>query len=340
MSSRLLIMLLAAAAIHLSAPAQSAQQPVTVNVENFCRAETDMQFQRVLAETDGVNAWSHNRAPTPLDAQNVIRMNRDTLYSFTVADISEGATVTMPEAGERYMSLMVINNNGYVTRVIHEPGAHELTMAEHGTPYVGLAVRTLVDASDEQDIEAANALQDKIRIEASSANPFEIPDYDMESYQATYDPLLKLAEGLPNSKNTFGAPGEVDPVRFVIGCAYGWGGLPAEEAYYLNVERDLPVGEYKMTVEDVPVDAFWSVTVYNKAGYLEPNELDRYSVNNISGQANDDGSFTIHLGGCEDGRVNCIPLTEGWNYLVRLYRPRKEILDGSWTFPEAKPVKD
>jgi hypothetical protein len=29
----------------------------------------------------------------------------------------------------------------------------------------------------------------------------------------------------------------------------------------------------------------------------------------------------------------------GWNYIVRLYRPRKDILDGTWTFPEPVEVK-
>jgi len=29
----------------------------------------------------------------------------------------------------------------------------------------------------------------------------------------------------------------------------------------------------------------------------------------------------------------------GWNYLVRLYRPRQEILDGTWKFPQARPVR-
>jgi hypothetical protein len=35
---------------------------------------------------------------------------------------------------------------------------------------------------------------------------------------------------------------------------------------------------------------------------------------------------------------NCLPITSGWNDTVRLYRPQQEILDGSWTFPEAHPV--
>jgi hypothetical protein len=53
--------------------------------------------------------------------------------------------------------------------------------------------------------------------------------------------------------------------------------------------------------------------------------------------ANDDGSFTIHFGG-DPGSSNHLPIAEGWNYSVRFYQPRKEILDGTWTFPEVKPV--
>jgi len=312
---------------------------ITVNIDNFARAETDMQIDRMLKATGGVNKWNHNRTPTPLDKQNVIRMNRDTLYSFALIDISKGATVTLPDAGKRYMSMMVVNNDGYINKVFHGGGVHKLTTKEFDTPYVIVSVRTLVNASDEADVKAANALQDKMKIEAGSAKPFVMPTYDMKSYEATYRPLLELAKGLPNTKKTFGSKAEVNPVRFLLGSAFGWGGLPAEEAFYLNVNPNLPVGEYQLTVKDVPVKAFWSISVYNKDGYFQKNEFNAYSVNNISGTPNKDGSFTVHFGGCEDKRVNCIPLTEGWNYSVRLYRPEPAILDGKWTFPSVQPVK-
>lgn len=320
--------------------ANAAGEAIVVNVDNFARAETDMQIQRMLQLTKGVNKWGHNRLPTPLDQQNVIRMNRDTLYSFALVDISEGATFTTPDVGNRYLSVMVVNNDGYINKVFHGGGTFKLTMKEFDTPYVILAARLLVNASDKKDIEAANGLQDKMKIEAASAKPWTMPNYNMESYKATYEPLLQLAKGLVDTKNTFGSREEVDPVRFLLGSAFGWGGLPEKEAYYLNVNPDLPVGEYQITAKDVPVDAFWSVSVYNKDGYFEKNAFNSYSVNNISGTPNKDGSFTVHLGGCEDKRVNCIPLTEGWNYAVRLYRPRPEILDGTWKFPAAMPVKN
>ena len=315
-----------------------AAEPVVVNVDNFVRAETSGQFDRILQMTEGINQFVHLRGPTPLDKQNVIRMNRDTLYSAAIVDISNGATLTVPDAGGRYLSIMVVNEDHYINRVIHEPGKHQLTVEEYGTPFVNLSVRTLVNASDPDDVAKANALQDKLKIEAESAKPYTHPAYDEASYNVTYEALLVLGKGMTDTSFTFGKKEDVDPIRHLLGTAWGWGGLPEEEAYYLNVEPNLPVGAYQLTVKDVPVDAFWSISMYNKDGYFEANEHDAYSVNNLTGTPNEDGSFTIHFGG-DPGSLNHLPITEGWNYTVRFYQPRKEILEGKWTFPEVTPAQ-
>jgi hypothetical protein len=328
---------LAILSIASASNAHAQAEPVIVNVENFVRAETAAQFDRIVETAGGVNRFFHLRGPTPLDKQTVIRMNRDTIYSSALVDISEGATLTVPDAGDRYMSIMVVNEDHYLNKVIHEPGEHELTVDEFGTPYVVLAVRTLVDASDPADIAKANALQDQLEIKAASAKPYTHPDYDQESYKTTYEALLVLSRGVADAGATFGRKEDVDPIRHLLGTAWGWGGLPEEEAYYLNVEPNLPVGAYQLTFRDVPVDAFWSVTVYNKEGFIDPNDQDAYSVNSLIGTPNEDGSYTIHFGG-DPGSTNHLPIAEGWNYTVRFYQPRKEILDGSWKFPEVKPV--
>jgi hypothetical protein len=62
-------------------------------------------------------------------------------------------------------------------------------------------------------------------------------------------------------------------------------------------------------------------------------------VNDITGRKSADGSITIQFGGCDSQTPNCLPIVSGWNYIARLYRPRQEILDGAWKFPEARPVK-
>jgi hypothetical protein len=309
-----------------------------VNVGNFCRAESDRMLAGLLAAAGGVNEWLHFREPTPLDQQTVIRMNRDTLYSSCVADISDGAVLTLPDSAGRYLSVMVVNQDHYINEVFHEPGNHELTLDRFDTPYVLVAARTLVDPADPADVAEVNALQDQIKLTAGSQQPFEPPEYDAPSLDATRAALLELAKGLGGFDHAFGSKHAVDPVRHLLGTAAGWGGLPDQEAFYVNVEPHLPVGEYSLTVEDVPVDAFWSISMYNADGFFEPNDRNSNSVNNINAVPNDDGSITVNFGGCGDDRPNCLPLTDGWNYIVRLYQPRPEILDGTWTFPSIATI--
>jgi len=305
---------------------------VPVSVENFARAESDRMFASFAADAGGVNRLQHHRVPTPVEHQPVIRMNRDTLYSAAVVDISEGATLTVPDGGRRYVSVMVVNQDHYINRVFHESGRYALTVDEFDTPWVAVAARVLVDPADEDDVAAVNALQDRFAVDAGSSRPFEMPDYGTASLDATRASLLELARGLRGFDHAFGAKADVDPVRHLLGTAAGWGGLPDNEARYIGVEPRLPVGEYELTVRDVPVDGFWSISVYNANGYFEPNDRNAYSVNNVTATANDDGSVTVHFGG-DDDRPNLLPIMEGWNYTVRLYRPRPEVLDGSWTFP-------
>jgi hypothetical protein len=71
---------------------------------------------------------------------------------------------------------------------------------------------------------------------------------------------------------------------------------------------------------------------------MEPNERNAVSVSSVTGEPNADGSITVHFGGPDDA-PNQLPIMPGWNYLVRLYQPCKELLDGSWTFPTPEPIK-
>src|SRR6185369_7026027 len=95
------------------------------------RAESDRMLAGVIQAAGGhVNSWTHFRQPTPLDQQTVIRMNRDTLYRACIANISDGATLTMPDSAGRYMSVMIVNQDQYINKVFHEPGEYSLTIDE------------------------------------------------------------------------------------------------------------------------------------------------------------------------------------------------------------------
>ena len=166
-----------------------------VDVDNFKRAETDRMFASLVHDAGGVNRLLHGREPTPLDHQPVIRMNRDTLYSFVIVDMAQGATLTLPDAGERYLSAMIVNEDHYINDVFHDAGTYELTQDRYGTPYVAVAVRILVDPADPSDVAEVGRLQDQLRIEAVSNRPFVAPDHDTASLDAVRAELQAEARG-------------------------------------------------------------------------------------------------------------------------------------------------
>jgi hypothetical protein len=318
----------------------SKATPVPVTVDNFIRAESDLYFGNVVKD-GGFGKFFHNRQPTPIDHQMVIRMNRDTLYSGAVFDLEAGpVTITLPDAGTRFLSLQAITEDHFTPAVVYKPGSYTFSREKIGTRYLLTAIRILVDPSNPKDLDQVHALQDAIQVSQAGSGRFETPAWDAVSQKKVRDALSVLGSTVPDSKNMFGTKEQVEPVRRLIGSAIAWGGNPTTEATYLNVTPAQNDGKtvHKLTVKDVPVDGFWSINVYNAQGYFEPNPQNAYSLNNLTAKKAQDGSTTVQFGGCNGKTPNCLPITPGWNYIVRLYRPRPEILSGKWTFPEAEPA--
>ncbi|MDM0046233.1 DUF1254 domain-containing protein [Variovorax dokdonensis] len=311
-----------------------------VTVDNFVRAESD-RYVGALAQQGGLGKLLHRREPASIEHQTVIRLNRDTFYTSGVFDLDAGpVTITMPDPGKRYMALQVINEDHYVPKVYYGAGTYTLTKENVGTRYVVAAIRTLVDPSSQEDIKQVHALQDAIKVTQSDVGKLELPNWDPVSQKKVRDALIVLSTTIPDFKKAFGTPAEVDPVRRLVGAAAAWGGNPDKDATYLNVTPPKNDGKtvYRLTAKDVPVDGFWSVSVYNAQGYFEKNAANAYTLNNLTAKKSDDGSIVMQFGGCDSGAANCLPIVEGWNYTVRLYRPRAEVLSGAWSFPQPQPV--
>jgi hypothetical protein len=312
-----------------------------VTADNFNRAETDLYFASAANEAGGVGKFYHRRDVMPVEHQTVVRSNRDTLYSSAVFDLDAGpVTITLPDPGDRFMSMMAIDEDQYAAGVVYGKGRYTYTKDRLATRYIMIAVRTLVNPTDPEDLRKAHALQDAIVVGQSERGALELPEWDKASERKVREALLALGTTVTDSRKMFGARNEVDPVRHLIGSAVAWGGNPERDATYLNIspEKNDGVTPYRLTVRDVPVDGFWSISVYNALGYFEPNPFEAYTVNNLTAKTNADQSVTVHFGTCDGALDNCLPIMPGWNYTVRLYRPRPEILHGTWTFPQAQPA--
>lgn len=328
---------LLALALACGLPAGAAE-PVTV--DTFVRAETDMTFRR-YEKQGAFGKFLHVRVPTPVDRQGVIRMNRDTLYSAGVFDLDAGpVTIVKPDPGKRFQSMLVINQDHSMLPVEHGPGRFPFTREQIGTRYVMFLFRTFADPGDAADVKAANALQDRIQAVQAKPGKLELPDWDEASLTKLREAILVLASTKHDAAGMFGDKRKLNPIDHLIGTAMGWGGNPKEGAMYFGAFPRANDGKvpHVLRLKDVPVYGFWSVTVYNAKGFMEKNDRDLYSYNDVTAKKDPDGGVTIRFGG-DPKADNYLPIMPGWNYTLRAYQPRREILEGRWQPPEAVPAQ-
>ena len=91
--------------------------------------------------------------------------------------------------------------------------------------------------------------------------------------------------------------------------------MPARVRSHLRGGGGLPTGTYRVTIGDVPVDAFWSISVYNAGRVLRAERPATRTASTTRRTANDDGIHDDPLRRCDDDRPNCIPVMDGWNYV-------------------------
>ena len=317
-----------------------AEDLVQVTVDNYVRAETDVQIKGYVETMDAFGKFNHNRKHYDVDNQVTVRGARDFVYSFGAFDLTSPLTIKMPDPEGRFQSLMLISQDHSIPPAIYGPTKKTFTMENIGSRYVFIGIRTFADPNDPADMKAAHALQDAIKVEQTDIGKLELPNWDKQGVETLRNAINVLSATISDTSTFFGEKDKLDPIHHLMGTAFGWGGNPKEAATYVNVYPEKNDGKtpYILTVRDVPVDGFWSAIVYDSEGYFVKNTRDIYSHNSVTAKKGADGSITIHFGG-DPKADNYIPIMEGWNYLVRLYQPKKAILDGSWTFPAAKVAK-
>lgn len=135
------------------------------------------------------------------------------------------------------------------------------------------------------------------------------------------------------------------PLRAVVSMI-GLGALPPEEASYPNAISDISKqalsGEYSYLIhfdagQTPPVDAFWSLTMYDQHEFLVDNPIQRYAIGDRDElHLNADGSLDILIQKAppSGANVNWLPAPAGQFALtMRLYSPQPEFLNGSWQLP-------
>ena len=313
-----------------------------VTPDNFARAESDMQFMTVV-KRGGFGRFTHERDLPPAGRQAPAWADGDVLRSRAVFDLELGpVSVTVPASAGRFVSLEALDEDHYTVAMFYGPGTYTFSFDNVSTRYVLIVVRVMVDPADRTDLGRAHELQDAIFISRQGGGRFVIPNWDPVSQAKVRVALQLLANTINGDERTFGARDEVDPVRHLIGTATQWDRCPPRDIAYLHVVPRLNDGStvHTLTVGHVPVGGFWSLSVYDANGHFFHEGFDGRTVNSLTARRNAEHLVVLRFGDCEAGADNCLQIGKGWCYVVRLYRPRAEILGGKWKFPEAQPVAD
>ena len=327
----------------LGCATKTAKQVKTTPVtdENYSLAETDGVIEGYVKKiaaatnTNGVGALMHYRTGADPKDRTIMRINFDTIYSWAIVDLTEPATLTMPETYGRYQSAWFVSEDGYYPGAFTTPGEHKITKEWiGGARYAVIIMRTQVNTKDPADLAKARALQDKLKLTQKDKGSF-VPEnqWDKKEVLAMRAKYMKIGNGM-STADMFGKKGEISLKNRNAGNAFGWGGFTPDQAVYPQYfpKMDAP---QTLTLKDVPVKAFWSITVYDKDGFPQ---TDTYNINSAFAVADADGSVTIHFGG-DKNAMNYMETFNGWNFTLRMYQPTETYFNGTWKKPELKLVK-
>lgn len=320
---------------------ESLETSSKVTEENYALAETQVIFTEYvnrIAEstgTNGVGVFKHNKKPVDPKDRTVMRINFDTQYSFAVIDLTEDAVLIMPKTNGRYQSAWFITEEHYNPMAITEPGEYTITKEMTGSKYIMIAIRTQVNMQDAADLVAVSDLQDQIKLTQKDRGSYSVTNHwNMNEILAMRKKYQDLAfQNKITSEMMFGKKGEVSLLNHNCGAASGWGGMTKEQAVYLNykpINSDLA----KLTLKDVPIKAFWSITIYDEDGYPQG---DIYNINSAFAKSNVDGSVVIHFGG-DKSADNYMDIFEQWTFVLRLYMPTEAYFNNTWKKPDLEVV--
>jgi hypothetical protein len=133
----------------------------------------------------------------------------------------------------------------------------------------------------------------------------------------------------------------------------GFGANLPEDAIYLNARvdgRGQPLNGARRYVlhfakgQTPPVNAFWSITMYNSKQAFVPNPINRYAIGDRDRlKFNPDGSLDLYLQNESPGKdkeSNWLPAAkDDFNLILRMYWPKPAVLQGVWKPPAVQAVK-
>jgi hypothetical protein len=302
----------------------------------------------------------------------VVRMNNDTYYSGGFVYLAEGPvklSASVYDENRFYSFQLMDDRNTNFRNIIRPKGEYYLfhgkkpnnvegELIESPSKIVAVIIRVEVkDKNDPIDVEAAKKVFNGINISGPEITEFPVVDllssFDERVVVRANEMMDSVFANVPISQLVASpeqVPNEVSYLHLASGTKGGWGGPVTSHSAYETIFTDDngrvlegSKGIYSVTTTEPPVDAFWSVTVYDteRGGFLHPNAENKYHINNTTAVKNEDGTVTfLFKTKCGERDLNCLEVPAGqFDLVTRYYLAHEEIRSAEWTFPKLELLK-
>ena len=302
-----------ATALSMTSIIAHATTPVTM--ENYVIAESDWYFAGVQ-EKVGVNVWMHDD-PVSKNNQQVIRSNRDVVYSIAIVDVSKGATFTVPNS-QGFQAIHIIDEAHLFHQVVLNGETLTVNANDIEGEYVYLLARTL----DNGDYKNTKKRQAGLSFVAKANRPYPGKGFDAKEVVALREELVRqvnTGEQTLEGHDAFGKTlADVNPHNYLYASAYGWGGLPMTTAQYVPLQVSSGTCQ-RWTLPKPALDwennAFMSATFYGADGWIKVDDF--YISHGDMIEKGNTLSFTTN---CAKS-VNNATVDNGGNFVIRMYLP-------------------
>jgi hypothetical protein len=350
----------------------SFDQQVEKYIQDFPYQETHKYLKMYTrGNSAALNHWLQGSEPKLIKAGEdlIVRSNNDTFYKAAFIYLEDGPVVLNVEAPSdgRFSSIQLIDDRNVNYRnLIHPSGRYTIYYGEEPDNIVGEAILApsklglvlvrveVKNIKNESDVAAAATIFRGITLIAKPVTKF--PQLDLSggySAEVAAEAQRQIDQTVDTTSFTdlIVGPGqqpgrEVSFLEHAAGTKVGWGGPdPAHSAYDMIRLDDAgePMlgsqGPYELTTAEPPVNAFWSISVYDtdRGGFLHPNKDDKYHINNTTAVKNLDGTVTFTFRQiCTATDINCLEVPAGrFDLAARYYLPKQDIILGNWRMPRA-----
>jgi len=313
-----------------------------MTAKEFIQAESRAFISNFIGR-NGINNWFHFQALANKDDTWVVSPNNDTIYSIVAVNAKDGFTLVVPDVGERFVSVHILGENHMSPFYLYGGGTYKFTRDQFESDYLALGIRMGTDGTPEDVKHIVNDLQPQYKIlHADSSDTMTRPD--TEKMLKVREAMIKEYDSLPD---TFGVMVDhtskvTDWEKFTYVTAGAWGLSPDHTAMYAPYSLDNVKGGqcYTATYPAVPVDAFFSITVYGQDKFLMADH-DNIVSSNQNAVVNKDGSFTVIYGNMDckvKGKNFLYTPQDNWSFLMRAYKPDVSKFS-NYELPEIQAIK-